>query len=163
MKTITIGDTNSSTGDAYAYVMLNEDASVVYTIDSELPDSFSDDLYDYAYSDEMPLLQVSDITGISVETGADGYELYLEDAKWQIRELRQPDDGIMPSDSETDDENKAAATETDSSNPDGSIRKSAELTGESKSADQETVNNAMSSLGSLAYAGFVEHNCTDDF
>lgn len=59
--------------------------------------------------------------------------------------------------------NKAAATETDSSNPDGSIRKSAELTGESKSADQETVNNAMSSLGSLAYAGFVEHNCTDDF
>lgn len=79
-------------------MMLNEDASVVYTIDSELPDSFSDDLYDYAYSDEMPLLQVSDITGISVETGADGYELYLEDAKWQIRELRQPDDGIMPSD-----------------------------------------------------------------
>lgn len=129
VTTLAIGDANSGTGDVY--VMLNEDASVVYTIDSELLASFSDDLYDYAYSDEMPLLQVSDIIGVSVETGADGYELYLEDAKWQVRELRQSDDGVM-------------------------------LSGESKSADQDTVNTAMSSLGSLAYADFVEHNCTDD-
>lgn len=120
VTTFTIGDMNSSTGDVYA--MLNEDASIVYTIDSEFLASFSDDLYDYAYSDEMPLLQVSEIIGVSVETEAGGYELYLEDAQWQVREL----------------------------------------TGESKSADQETVNNAMSSLGSLAYADFVEHNCTDD-
>lgn len=129
VTTLTIGDANSSTGDVY--VMLNEDASVVYTIDSELLASFSDDLYDYAYSDEMPLLQVSEIIGVSVETEADGYELYLEDAKWQVRELRQSDDGVM-------------------------------LAGESKSADQDAVNTAMSSLGSLAYADFVEHNCTDD-
>ena len=129
VTTLAIGDANSGTGDVY--VMLNEDASVVYTIDSELLASFSDNLYDYAYSDEMPLLQVSDIIGVSVETGADGYELYLEDAKWQVRELRQSDDGVM-------------------------------LSGESKSADQDTVNTAMSSLGSLAYADFVEHNCTDD-
>lgn len=129
VTTLTIGDANSNTGDVY--VMLNEDASVIYTIDSELLASFSDDLYDYAYSDEMPLLQVSEIVGVSMETGTDGYELYLEDAKWQIRELRQSDDGVM-------------------------------LSGESKSADQDTVNTAMSSLGSLAYADFVEHNCTDD-
>ena len=160
VTTFTIGDMNSSTGDVYA--MLNEDASIVYTIDSEFLASFSDDLYDYAYSDEMPLLQVSEIIGVSVETEAGGYELYLEDAQWQVRELRQSDDGVMLSESVAVDENKAAATETDSSNPDDSIRKSGELTGESKSADQETVNNAMSSLGSLVYADFVEHNCTDD-
>lgn len=129
VTTLTIGDMNSSTGDVY--VMLNGDASVVYTIDSELPDSFSDDLYDYAYSDEMPLLQVSEIVGVSMETGTDGYELYLEDAKWQVRELRPSDDGVM-------------------------------LPGESQSADQDAVNTAMSSLGSLAYVDFVEHNCTDD-
>lgn len=129
VTTLTIGDMNSSTGDVY--VMLNGDASVVYTIDSELPDSFSDNLYDYAYSNEMPLLQVSEIVGVSMKTGTDGYELYLEDAKWQVRELRPSNDGVM-------------------------------LPGESQSADQDAVNTAMSSLGSIAYVDFVEHNCTDD-
>ncbi|MCC8102778.1 MAG: DUF4340 domain-containing protein [Clostridiales bacterium] len=80
---VTIGDNNDSTGNDY--LMLNEDTATVYTIATDLREGFSDDIYDYAESEELPTLQASAITGISVET-ADGenYDLYIEDAVWMV-------------------------------------------------------------------------------
>ncbi len=80
---ITIGDNNASTGNDY--LMLNEDESTIYTVSTDLSSAFSDDLYDYAESEELPTLQASTIVGVSLEQ-ADGesYDLYLEDAIWMV-------------------------------------------------------------------------------
>ncbi len=82
---ITIGDNNASTGNDY--LMLNEDESTIYTVSTDLSSAFSDDLYDYAESEELPTLQASTIVGVSLEQ-ADGesYDLYLEDAIWMVSE-----------------------------------------------------------------------------
>lgn len=80
--TVTIGDTNSGTGNDY--LMLNEEEGTVYTIETDLRTSFSDDLYDYAYSEELPVLEVSDIVGVTVKTQESAYRLYLKDAKWMV-------------------------------------------------------------------------------
>ncbi len=78
---LTIGDTNSLTGDDY--LMVNEDESVVYTISSGLRGSFYDDLYDYAVSEDLPNIQASNVTGITVSSSeGDGYDLRLTDAVW---------------------------------------------------------------------------------
>lgn len=87
VTTVTIGDTNSSIENAY--VMLDQDPSVIYTVETTILSYLSDDLYDYAYSDEMPTLQVSDIVGASVDAEAGSYELYLEDAKWMVSDGEQ--------------------------------------------------------------------------
>ncbi len=80
---ITIGDNNASTGNDY--LMLNEDESTIYTVSTDLSSAFSDDLYDYAESEELPTLQASTIVGVNLEQ-ADGesYDLYLEDAIWMV-------------------------------------------------------------------------------
>lgn len=77
---ITIGDANANTTNNY--LMLNEDASTVYTVESALLDGLSQDLYDYALSDELPLLQSDQITGIQVSDSANDYELAKADGKW---------------------------------------------------------------------------------
>lgn len=141
---VTIGDTNSGTGNDY--LMLGEDETVVYTVEDILRTTFSDDLYDYAYSDEMPKLLVSDMTGVSVESGESGYELYLEDAQWMVGDLVQKDSAAE--EPETVDAAKADTKERSVIN--------------GTTADNDAVNTAMSSLGSLAYSDYVDHNCTDD-
>ncbi|MCC8051490.1 MAG: DUF4340 domain-containing protein [Clostridiales bacterium] len=80
---ITIGDNNASTGNDY--LMLNEDETTIYTVSTDLSSAFSDDLYDYAESEELPTLQASTIVGVSLEQ-ADGesYDLYLENAIWMV-------------------------------------------------------------------------------
>lgn len=147
VMTLAIGDTNSGTGNDY--LMLNGDETIIYTIEDSLRTSISDDLYDYAYSDEMPKLLVSEMTGVTLKTGTDGYCLYLEDAQWMV--------GTPVSKNE-------AATETSSEETED--QKDADLSAASAEngteADADVVNDAMSSLGSLAYADFLEHNCTDD-
>lgn len=157
MTTVTIGDTNSSTGNAY--VMLDQDDSLIYTIETTILSYFSDDLYDYAYSDEMPTLQVSEIIGVSTETDKGGYELYLEDAKWAVRDLSQSDEAISTSEAESEATDRS---ETGNLKAEDVFDEADEQTGRSMSADQDSVNDAMSSLGSLTYADYVEHNCTDD-
>lgn len=141
---VTIGDTNSGTGNDY--LMLGEDETVVYTVEDTLRTTFSDDLYDYAHSDEMPALLVSDMTGVSVESGESGYELYLEDAQWMVGDLVQKDSAAE--EPETVDAAKADKKEMSVIN--------------GTTADNEAVNTAMSSLGSLTYSDYVDHNCTDD-
>lgn len=79
---VTIGDTNDSTGNDY--VMLNEDAQTVYTVESTLRTAFSDDLYDYAAGEELPYVSAADITEVAVSESHNDYRLYLEDALWKM-------------------------------------------------------------------------------
>lgn len=143
---IVIGATNTGTGDDY--VMINGDESVIYTVSSELRSAFSDDLYDYAVSEELPYLQASDITEISAEKETGSYKLYLEDAVWKAAETENVK-------SKVEAEDTAGAENT-----------AAENTGEAAwgnvlEADADSVNDALADLTGLAYADYVEHNCED--
>lgn len=80
---LTIGSTNISTGDDY--LMLNDDSSTIYTINTSLRDSLHDDLYDYAEGEELPYILSSEISGLSVEKADGSYELLLEDAVWMVQ------------------------------------------------------------------------------
>ncbi|MCC8066769.1 MAG: DUF4340 domain-containing protein [Clostridiales bacterium] len=130
---IIIGDNNDSTGNDY--LMLNEDTSTVYTVDTALSSSFSDDLYDYALSEEIPTLQASMITGIYAET-ADGeeYELYLEDAIWMVR-------GVSKADTDTE--------------------VTAEELLDGVEADADLANTLTGTLAGLYYTDYLDHNCED--
>ncbi len=79
---VTICDTNEVTGNDY--LILNNDSSTVYTVNSGLRTAFSDDLYDYAVSEELPTVLASMITGIALERPADSYDIYLEDSIWMV-------------------------------------------------------------------------------
>ncbi|MCD8075941.1 MAG: DUF4340 domain-containing protein [Lachnospiraceae bacterium] len=131
---VTIGDNNDSTGNDY--LMLNEDETTVYTISTDLRDGFSDDIYDYAESEELPTLQASAITGISVET-ADGesYDLYLEDAIWMVSGVSE----------DTDSTDEVTAQEL--------------AAGVEANADE--ADTLTSTLAYLAYEDYLEHNCSD--
>lgn len=140
---IVIGATNSGTGDDY--VMLDGEESVIYTISSALRSSFSDDLYDYAVSEEIPYVQASAVTKISVEHAAESYELYLEDNVWKVVE-------IVSLEAEMDDVERES----------GEKMTEAESTigyGEVVDADAELVNDALADLAGLSYVDYVEHNC----
>lgn len=134
--TLTIGDTNESTGDDY--LMMNEDPSVIYTIDSAVCSAFSTELYDYAYSEELPVLLAADISGVEIQRDDGGYRLYLEDAVWKV-------------------EGFAEKTEDKEGGNEGTDAAAAN----SKDADADAVNDALSGLSNLEYAEFIDHNCTD--
>jgi hypothetical protein len=92
--TITIGDENENTADNY--VMLNDDSSTVYTADSTILDDLSDNLYDYALSDDLPDLLNNDITGLSVTGSSNDYELQEVSGSWLV----QTDDGAEDGDAD---------------------------------------------------------------
>jgi len=119
-KTVTVGATNDSTGDDY--VMLDGDDSEIYTVGSGLREAFSDDLYEYAVSEELPYLLAADIVGVRVERAEGGYELYLEDAAWKVAGLRTDESESASEDTEvqagqTDglrtDESESASEDTE--------------------------------------------------
>ncbi|MCD8103635.1 MAG: DUF4340 domain-containing protein [Lachnospiraceae bacterium] len=131
---ITIGSNNESTGNDY--LMLNEDTATVYTVSTDLSSGFSDDLYDYAESEELPSILASDVVGISVET-ADGesYDLYIEDSVWMVSGVSEDDAG----DAEVTDEELAEGVE----------------------ADSDTADTLTSTVAGIAYVDFLDHNCSD--
>ena len=92
--TLTIGATNSSTGDDY--LMLNEDESVIYTIDTAVRTAIADNLYEYALSEEIPWISASDMVGVEVSRETDAYQLYLEDAQWKV----SSEEGVNDADSD---------------------------------------------------------------
>ncbi len=80
---IAIGDTNAVTGNDY--LMLNGDAEVVYTVDAGLRESFYDDLYEYALSEEIPDIMATDIIELkTVLQDGGGYDLCLANALWEV-------------------------------------------------------------------------------
>lgn len=81
---VTIGATNNTTGDDY--VMLDDDDSVIYTVSSSLRTSISDDLYDYAASEELPKILAANINGVSISKGSGGYEIYRDDDTWCVKD-----------------------------------------------------------------------------
>lgn len=82
VTTITIGATNSSTGNDY--LMLNQDASVIYTVDASVRTALAENLYEYAYSEDLPWILATDIVGVEISRKDDAYRLYLEDAVWKL-------------------------------------------------------------------------------
>lgn len=162
-RTITIGDTNDGTGNDY--LMVDADGSKIYTVESSLRTAFSDDLYDYAVSEELPELQVSDMIGVSVETESGGYRLYLEDSKWMAADLYSGNAEKAEDVSGGTDET-AEKTEDISGGTDETAEKAEEISGKKgystgQNADSDIVNDAMSQLGSLSYVDYLEHNCSD--
>lgn len=79
---IVIGAANEGTGDDY--MMLNEDTSIVYTISSSLRTSISEDLYDYALSESLPVIYNNDVNSVTVEQGDGGYRIYQEEDIWYV-------------------------------------------------------------------------------
>lgn len=83
---VTIGATNESTGDDY--LILNGDETVVYTVSDSLRAAISDDLFDYAQSEELPSLLTNDVSGLSLADpfGEVLYELTLdrEEDRWSV-------------------------------------------------------------------------------
>ncbi|MCD8398351.1 MAG: DUF4340 domain-containing protein [Lachnospiraceae bacterium] len=167
---VTIGDNNDSTGNDY--LMLNEDTATVYTIATDLREGFSDDIYDYAESEELPALQASAITGISVET-ADGesYALYIEDAVWMVSGVSE-DTGITDEDAEdaedateadeVDAEDAEDATEADEEDtPSAENEVTAEDLAAGVEANADEADTLTSTLAGLAYVDYLEHNCSD--
>ncbi|MCD7744455.1 MAG: DUF4340 domain-containing protein [Lachnospiraceae bacterium] len=136
---ITIGDNNASTGNDY--LMLNEETSMVYTVSTDLSSAFSDDIYDYAESEEIPTLQASAITGVRLEeTDGEGYDLYIEDAIWMVSSVNGSDG------SEADAEEETVT---------------AEELADGVEADADEADTLTSALAGLAYVDFLDHNCTD--
>ena len=79
---LTIGNNNEGTGDDY--LMRNEETEVIYTVSASLRTSVSDDLYDYAVSEEIPSFSADDIVKVQV-TGEEGtYELQKEEEEWAV-------------------------------------------------------------------------------
>lgn len=92
VTTITIGITNSSTGNDY--LMLNRDTSVIYTVDASVRTALAENLYEYAYSEDLPWILATDIVGVEISRADDAYRLYLEDAVWKLDakgEVREAD------------------------------------------------------------------------
>lgn len=81
-RSVTIGDTNETTGDDY--VMIDGDASVIYTVDSGLLSSISADLYDYAVSETLPDFMGADVEGVAVSGIQEGYEIYRAEDTWCV-------------------------------------------------------------------------------
>ncbi|MCD7957437.1 MAG: DUF4340 domain-containing protein [Lachnospiraceae bacterium] len=131
---VTIGSNNDSTGNDY--LMLNEDTTTVYTVSTDLREGFSDDLYDYAESEELPSFLASDVTGILVET-ADGenYELYIEDSVWMV----------------------SGASENGADDADVT----AEELEEGVEADSDEADTLTSTVAGISYVDFLDHNCSD--
>lgn len=92
--TLTIGSTNSSTGNDY--LMLNGDETVIYTIDTAVRTAIADNLYEYALSEAIPWISATDISGVEVSRDADAYRLYLEDSLWKV----SGEDGVNGADSD---------------------------------------------------------------
>ena len=103
---ITIGNTNSVTGDCYIY--LNNDIKVIYTIDSDLATVFNGSLMNYAVETSYPTITGSNITDIKIESG-ERIDYFANDdsssAGWMITEA----DGQMK---EADSEAVAALQST---------------------------------------------------
>jgi len=174
---VTIGDNNDSTGNDY--MLLNEDTATVYTISTDLREGFSDDIYDYAESEELPTLQASAITGISVET-ADGesYDLYIEDAVWMVSGVSE-DTGSENEDAEADEvdaedaedtteadeadaEDAEDATEADEEDtPSAANEVTAKELAAGVEANADEADTLTSTLAYLAYEDYLEHNCSD--
>ena len=70
---ITVGDKNSSTGNTY--ICLNDDTSTVYTTGSDLGNTFSGGLYNYAESESYPTITSSTISKIAVKKDSNSYTL----------------------------------------------------------------------------------------
>lgn len=70
---ITVGDKNSSTGNTY--ICLNDDTSTVYTTGTDLGNTFSGGLYNYAESESYPTITSSTISKIAVEKDSNSYTL----------------------------------------------------------------------------------------
>lgn len=177
---IIIGATNSGTGDDY--VMMNGDESVIYTVSSDLRSAFSDDLYDYAVSEEIPYLQASEVTEVTVEKAEGSYELYLEDAVWKAAEIVSLEDAVEEvagtemqtenseaAEDEVQTENgEAAEAEMQTENGEAAeaeikTEKAEHITGLGRvvDADSEMVNDALADLSGLYYSDYVDHNCED--
>ncbi len=151
---ITIGDNNASTGNDY--LMLNEDTSTVYTVSTDLSGAFSDDIYDYAESEELPTLQASTITGIRLEEAdGEGYDLYIEHANWMVSSV----DGSDDIDAEEESENVTDAA--DETEDETETKVTAEDLAAGVEADSDEADTLTSALAGLAYVDFLEHNCTD--
>lgn len=84
--TITFGDSNANTSDNY--VMLDENTSTIYTVESSFLGSLSQDLYSYALSDELPQLQTDEITGVRVSGTDNDYELADVDGAWMVADAQ---------------------------------------------------------------------------
>ena len=106
-STITIGSTNSGTGDDY--VMLNEDSDVIYTVSSNLRNAISDELYDYALSDEVPTFTSEKIESITLEDSENEYCLYKKDNEWYVSEINEGQDSAENG-SPAEDENVQSVT-----------------------------------------------------
>ncbi|MCD8335889.1 MAG: DUF4340 domain-containing protein [Lachnospiraceae bacterium] len=160
VTTVTIGDNNDSTGNDY--LMLNEDTTTVYTISTDLRSGFSDDIYDYAESEELSALQASAITGILVETASgESYDLYIEDAVWMVSGVSE-DTGSENGDAEADEADAEDATEADEED---TLSVENEVTAEELAAGVEAnadeADTLTSTLADLEYEDYLEHNCSD--
>ncbi|MCD7840835.1 MAG: DUF4340 domain-containing protein [Lachnospiraceae bacterium] len=175
---ITIGDNNASTGNDY--LMLNEDETTIYTVSTDLSSAFSDDLYDYAESEELPTLQASTIVGVSLEQ-ADGesYDLYLEDAIWMVSGTDLSIETEEETEVETDEDETAAEADTESeteevTETETETEEEAETEEETEAvtitaeelaagveADADIADTLTSALAGLSYTDYLDHNCTN--
>lgn len=82
---ITIGDTNSSTGDCYVY--LNDDPSTVYTVDGDLSTVFSGNLMNYAQGEDFPSITADNIKKIEMNSQGKSFVLESDDtliSGWKV-------------------------------------------------------------------------------
>lgn len=77
VTTITVGDTNDSTGDCYVY--LNEDNQTVYTVNGDLATVFSGSLMNYAEGEDYPAITASDINKIELSQNENSFVLEKSD------------------------------------------------------------------------------------
>lgn len=80
----TIGDTNEGTGDDY--LMISADETTVYTVDEALRCAFSDNLYDYAVSEQIPSVAEDEVTRVALSGTENDYVLYLEGEVWKLED-----------------------------------------------------------------------------
>lgn len=97
-ETITVGDTNESTG--YCYIYLNDEKDIVYAVDGDLSTVFAGSLLNYAEQTTYPAITASDISKISVEMQEDSYQLRSSEVSSTGWELIGQDGVVKEAESE---------------------------------------------------------------
>ena len=145
---LTIGEENEGTGDQYA--MLDQKEKTVYTIASSSVLEVSEDLYDYALSEELPSLSSANMRKVIVQNGADTLTLEKKDGEW----INSDAEDAVPKEKTVDLQPEEEQEELQPAEaPKG---------GSDDETSADDLENLVEGLENLSYTGYVDHNCTED-
>lgn len=131
-ETTTIKIGMENNSTSQQYIELNKDASTVYVVNYTTFSSFDGTLYDYAESNTFPTIDSSAVSKIQVNGKENSYEIAKDESE----------SWYVTDKTETESDNLAE--------------------NEPEKADSAKTTSLASALSSVAYADFVDYDCSED-